>query len=108
MKNGAEIILQEKKSDFDEISISTPQVTNTVQNTNTKTDNANIEECGGLQMIKITDQMKIEETNVSLVSVFLHFRVRSTFIFFSIGVIFRFVSSMIIDDEFCVWSRNCR
>ena len=70
MKNGAEIILQEKKSDFDEISISTPQVTNTVQNTNTKTDNANIEECGGLQMIKITDQMKIEETNVSLVSVF--------------------------------------
>ena len=70
MKNGAEIILQEKKSDFDEISISTPQVTNTVQNTNTKTDNANIEEYGGLQMIKITDQMKIEETNVSLVSVF--------------------------------------
>ena len=70
MKNGAEIILQEKKSDFDEISISTPQVTNTVQNTNTKTDNANIEESRGLQMIKITDQMKIEETNVSLVSVF--------------------------------------
>ena len=52
------------KSNDDDISVNTVDVHPAPAASNAKVvSNINIEECGGLQLIKITDQLKVKETN---------------------------------------------